>query len=151
MGDNGFFRVDRRIWEHPALADRRPFSRREAWLWLISAAVWKPCRVRVGGRSIELQRGELAYSMRFLADRWGWPKSNVARFVDRLQLESMIGTDCPAQFGTATRTGVTVITICNYDKYHQRTHRDSNRNTRSGSKLDIRGTASGTANNRRNR
>jgi hypothetical protein len=111
VSERGVFAVDRGIWNHPLLASKEPFSRREAWLWLVSEAAWKP-RVRcIGSAVIDIVRGQLAHSIRFIAEAWNWPKSNVARFLACLKTETMIDTK--------TVRGLTVITICNYDEYQR--------------------------------
>jgi hypothetical protein len=107
MTEYGFFAVDRDVWTHPALAARDPFTRREAYLWLVSEAAWRPTVIGIGGRRIALRRGQLVHSVRFIAEKWRWSKSAVARFLATLQADTLIGT--------ATDGGITVITIRNYD------------------------------------
>lgn len=121
MSELGVFAVDRGVFNHPLLSTGEPYSRREAWLWLLSEAAWKPRKVGRAGAVIELERGQLAHSIRFMADAWGWSKSSVERFLTRLKTETMIGT--------ASGTGLLVITICNYDAYQRLglPERDSNR------------------------
>lgn len=111
MSERGFFAVDRGIWDHPLFDDGKPFSRREAWLWMISEAAWKGRFVRTPGLTRELDRGQIAHSVRFMAKAWNWEQTKVVRWIDRCKTETMITTD--------TATGQTIITICNYDK-HQR-------------------------------
>lgn len=111
MSERGVFAVDRGIFDHPVLNSREPFSRREAWLWLLSEAAWKPRSFRSQGKQIELKRGQLSHSVRFLADKWGWSKSAVGRFLDVLQTETMIEKE--------SGTGQVVITICNYDQFQR--------------------------------
>lgn len=48
MSERGVFAVDRGVWDHPMFADE-PFTEREAWLWMVSAAAWMSKRVRVAG------------------------------------------------------------------------------------------------------
>jgi hypothetical protein len=108
MSERGVFAVDRGVWDHPMFAPE-PFTEREAWLWLISAAVWKATRVRAGRKLVALVRGQLVFSERFLAEKWKWSKSTVRRFLDRLKTEAMVTT-------LADRDA-TLITICNYEKY----------------------------------
>jgi hypothetical protein len=112
---------------------REPLSRREAWIWLISAAVWKARAVFVDGKRVELGRGQLAHSVRFLADQWHWPKSNVSRFLEALKTETMIETQ--------SGTGITIITVCKYDEYQRVSlpDRDSNQDA----SRDINGTRAG--------
>lgn len=109
MSERGVFGVDRGVWDHPVLRGRAPFRRVEAFLWLVSEAAWKPRRLRVGGQTITLARGQLAHSIRYMAKAWRWEKTKVERFFDDLKTETMIATD--------TATGITITTICNYDKY----------------------------------
>jgi hypothetical protein len=111
VSERGVFAVDRGIWDHPVLQSRDPFSKREAWLWMLSAATWKAKTVFVDGKRVSLKRGQLAHSIRFMADQWGWPKSNVARFLSTLKSETMIGTE--------NGTSITVITISKYEEYQK--------------------------------
>jgi hypothetical protein len=43
----GAFWVSRGVFDHP-LFRGEPFTQREAWLWLIAEAAWKPGRQRIG-------------------------------------------------------------------------------------------------------
>lgn len=110
MSERGVFAVDRGIFDHDVFADE-PFTEREAWVWLIGEAAFRSCRVRVGTARIELARGQLAHSLRFLAKRWKWGLSSVQRFLSRIEKEGMIGT--------VSGTGITIITICKYDSYQR--------------------------------
>ncbi|SEG61203.1 hypothetical protein [Bosea lathyri] len=111
MSERGVFAVDRGIWEHPTLAEPGPYSLREAWIWLLSQAAWKPHRKRVGSATIEIGRGQVAHSYRFISEAWGWKLGKVQRFLGRLKTDTMIDT--------RSDTGVLVISICNYDKYQR--------------------------------
>lgn len=104
---NMFF-LSRELWDNPDFRDGE-MTQREAFIWMIAHAVWKPQTVRLGSESISLDRGQLAYSLRFLAYKWGWSKSRVSRYLDVLKNRDTIET--------ITGTGFTVITVCNYDKY----------------------------------
>jgi hypothetical protein len=110
MSERGVYAVDRGVWDHECFADE-PFTEREAWMWLCGAASWKPQRRRIGAIDVVLERGQLAASLRFLGERFQWGKNKVARFFDRLEKRDMIRT--------AIGTGLTVITICNYDQYQK--------------------------------
>ena len=110
------FAVDRGIFEHPKLSDAKtPLSKLEAWLWLLSSAAWKPINRRISGRTIELQRGQLAASTRFMADRWRWKEPRVRRFLNLLKTDA----DNDAEIDTQTDAGITVITIRKYDRYQR--------------------------------
>lgn len=98
------------------------FSRSDAWVWLIENAAWKPSKTRIKGATVNIERGELSFSQRFLAEKWGWSKSRVDRFIAELRAESMIETRSKigATAGHSAGQGQCIITICNYAKYQDR-------------------------------
>ena len=104
----GFVQINRAIWSNVDFEDGE-MTQREAFMWMIAHAAWKPTPARVGKIRVDLERGQLAYSVRFMAEKFGWSKSRVHRFLGALENRDSIGT--------ASGTGVCVITICNYDKY----------------------------------
>jgi hypothetical protein len=111
MSERGFVSVDRGVFDHPMFAPE-PFTEREAWLWMIAEAAWKPMTVRAGRAVLQIDRGQIACSLRFLATRWKWPETSVRRFLSRLAAG---GDDALVLIDAAQ--SVTRITICNYDKY----------------------------------
>jgi hypothetical protein len=130
----GFFLMHRGWRNNPIF--KGEFSRADAWVWLIENACWKSSRTRIKGETVTLDRGELSFSIRFLADAWGWSKSRVDRFLADLREESMI--EARSKNGTVgdqkAGQGQAIITICNYRKYQD--HDDGER--------DNNGTTSGT-------
>lgn len=125
MTECGWFKVPRGWRDHEVL--KGEFDRGSAWLWLVEHAAWRSKRILIKGEMITLNRGELSYSVRFLADKWGWSKSRVDRFLANLRAESMIamrsktGTFGEPPSGTTPQQiagqGQSIITILNYDKY----------------------------------
>ena len=80
----GYFKM-RRGWmdsrDFKPVSNKAPLCERAAWIWLIEHAAWKPQKWRVGGATIQLQRGQLIASLRYLGKAWGWSKSRVQRFL----------------------------------------------------------------------
>lgn len=111
MSERGVFAVDRGIWEHDLFVSNEPLSKLEAWMWLISEAAWKPHRRRIGGRVIELDRGQYVGSLRFIASKWRWSEPKVRRFLKTLVDEKMVDAN--------TDAGMTVITIRNYNSFQR--------------------------------
>ena len=109
----GYFLIARGILNHPRFKPTGPYTRAEAWLWLIEAATFKDRSVPVlAGRQrkmVRISRGELTYSVRYLARAWEWSINRVQRFLIELQTDRSIET--------RTDTGQTVISLCNYDNY----------------------------------
>ncbi|TWA74154.1 hypothetical protein FBZ82_101169 [Azospirillum brasilense] len=107
---SGFYLMHRGWLDHPAFGGaREPYCRRAAWVWLVEHACWKYERQNIAGKTVALRRGQLSFSLRFLAKAWGWDAEKVRRFCLRLADEKMIETESEA--------GQMVITICNYDEY----------------------------------
>lgn len=104
----GTINVARSLWDDPAFQNE-PFSEREAWIWLIAEASWKPRERRIGKVTLTVSRGQVAHSTRFLADTWRWTHSKVRRFLERLENRHMIRRE--------TDTGVSLICVMKYDTY----------------------------------
>lgn len=85
------------------------YSRRDAFVWLIEHAAYRPERVHAPTGEVVLERGELCHSLRFMAKAWRWEESKVRRFISSLQAAKIIDASNAA--------GQKRITICNYDKY----------------------------------
>jgi DNA-binding transcriptional MocR family regulator len=114
----GYILVARGILGHPLFKPQGPYSRAEAWLWLMEAAAFKDRSVpALAGRKrkmVLIARGELSYSVRYLAQAWRWSTNRVLRFLDELQTDKTIET--------RTDTGQTVISLCNYETYQAPFH-----------------------------
>lgn len=104
---SGFIALHREAMDHHLF--KGDVARFGAWIWMVSKACWKETKFDVQGRTITLRRGQFCCSVRDMATAWGWPKSNVDRFLTRLKTETMIETE--------SGTGRLIITICNYAKY----------------------------------
>ena len=104
----GTINVSRDLWDDPTFKDSE-MSQREAWVWMIAGASWKARTKRIGSAELELQRGQMAASTRFMAKAWMWSEPRVRRYLDMLENRRMIRREIDA--------GITVITICKYDEY----------------------------------
>jgi hypothetical protein len=94
-----------------------PFSRREAWGWLIIEASYKARKVKVKiGRAevlVHLERGQLSHSRSFMREAWGWTSEKVVRtFLDNLEAQGRITRDAGQQTGRHQ----IIITLCKYNE-----------------------------------
>lgn len=78
----GVYCIARAAWEDTEFP-RETFSEREAWFWFIGQAMWRAGSVKTFAGTMKLDRGELCFSERFLANKWDWSKSRVNRVLDR--------------------------------------------------------------------
>jgi hypothetical protein len=105
----GTVRVSREFFDDGAFK-AEPFTEREAFLWMIMEASFKPRERRIGRETVTLERGQLAASVRFMQKAWGWASTRrVHSFICALQKRNMVRN--------AAGTDFTIITLCNYDKY----------------------------------
>ncbi|WP_188260852.1 hypothetical protein [Azospirillum tabaci] len=106
----GYYLMHRGWMDNPALGGKRdPFCKRAAWAWLIEEAAWKDTRSNVGGKWVDLKRGQLCCAYRYLAEAWGWSLGTVQRFIDRLETDTMVTR--------IVENGRLILTICKYDEY----------------------------------
>jgi hypothetical protein len=110
MADGGVFAVARSIWAHTELkAPDEPFTKLEAWIWLLSEARWKPRR--------SLERGEFSHSIRFLEKRWKWKPGRVERFLNLLKARGMIRDTSRDRGRDRRRDTPATYSINNYNDY----------------------------------
>lgn len=140
MSASGVFAVARSIWEDEDFAPE-PFTEREAWMWLVSAAAWKTSRIRGARSPIELRRGEFSFAVRFLAEKWRWSKSRVSRFIDMIEKRDMI-RDTSRE---VTRDKWKIYLINNYNKFQKvgMPERDNEIDEVRDKEWDNRGTTAG--------
>ena len=110
--------MENRIWLSQS------FSYGQAWIDLIMLANHQDGFFYVRGNRVDVNRGQVGWSMKKLAARWKWSRGKVWRFLETLKNERQI----EHQKTTVT----TLITILNYDE-HQKTD----------SQTDIRRTSDG--------
>ncbi len=87
----------------------KPFSKFEAWIWLLLHANFKDNKVNLGFELHEVKRGQFITSQEKLSDHFGWSRQQVRSFLDLLKVDGMISHESTTKF--------TMITICNYDSY----------------------------------
>ena len=123
----GYYLMHRGWLNNKVFREDEPFCKRAAWAWLIEHAEYADRQIRVGRQLVTLRRGQLSYSLRYLADAWGWNQEKVRRFLaDLVACDSVVTANV-----TGSVTAQTLITICNYNRYQSPSHRvcDSSRDS----------------------
>ena len=77
---------------------------------LLLWAAWKDTTKVINNRLFKLDRGQLVASVSYLKSHWRWSDGRVRNFLKRLKNYEMIEIDS-SKF-------ISVITICNYDRYN---------------------------------
>lgn len=102
--------LGRSMFSHHLWQENRVFSRAEAWLDLLQTAAIVPQKRLIAGHPIEIPRGGIVASVRFLSVRYKWSNTKVCLFLDSLECEGMIIRE--------KRHGNTAILLCNFEKYN---------------------------------
>lgn len=89
------------------------FTRGQAWVDLILLANHEKGFIRKHGVRIELERGDIGWSKLKLAERWGWSRGKVDRFILELKRDNRIDIKQDNKIST-------VISIKNYDLYQSK-------------------------------
>ena len=105
---SGWFSIHRQIFDCP-LFKNEPFSKMQAWIYLIGNANHEDNEIFIGYEKVTIGRGQLHTSIEKLAKVWKWDRKKVMRFLDVLELEQMLSQN-------RTPNGTT-LTIVNYDKF----------------------------------
>lgn len=105
----GWFKIQRDIENHWIWKSSEPFDKRSAWIDLIMLANYADRKTTDGESVVLRKRGDVNYSMLFLAKRWKWDRRKVRRFLVALESDGMVSLH-------GTQHGTT-ITIENYAKH----------------------------------
>ncbi|MFR9543899.1 MAG: hypothetical protein SNH27_17880 [Rikenellaceae bacterium] len=132
----GYITLSRKFFENTLWKEPREYSRAEAWLDMISMARFDSSVVMLNSRAIEVQKGEIAISRRYLEKRWGWGSTKVNNFLVMLKTNQMI---------TQRQTnGQTIVTLCNYEVYNNTQTTSQTTNKPDGEPLQYQETGSST-------
>ena len=107
---NGFIKIYRKLSDNP-LWNKKPFSDGQAWVDLLMVANHKKGMIDKRGQRVIIERGQVGYSVKGLAGRWGWSRGKVERFLKYLESEHQI----EQQKSNVT----TLITLTNYETYNE--------------------------------
>lgn len=119
--------------DHPVVGVRKgePFSRAEAWIWLIANAAVDVKQTKHKKEIILLERGQLLGGRDYLAKTWRWSEKKVRCFLNALAASGAISLGQERGQGQGPPSGATVrgqgkgqlanlVTICNYDVYQHK-------------------------------
>ena len=87
--NRGWVKIYRKISDNPYW-EEKPFTRGQAWVDIIILANHKDGHIRKRGVKLEVKRGQLGHSQNYLAERWGWSRGKVIRFLSELEIAQQI-------------------------------------------------------------
>lgn len=131
--NTGYFKISRKLLDNEIWTSE-PFTRGQAWVDLIGLANHKKSFIMVRGIKIELERGDVGWSIFNLAKRWKWSRGKVYRFLELLENEKQIAQK------RNNKTDIkltTVITLINYNLYQSKKQQN-------GHQTDIKRTSNRT-------
>jgi DNA replication protein DnaD len=108
LAKEGWIKLHRKILDCWIWNDK-PFDKGRAWIDLLLLATHKDKKMYIDNSIYIVERGSFFTSILKLADRWGWSKNKVVRFLDVLESEQMLYTK-------RTKNG-TLVTLVKYEDY----------------------------------
>lgn len=106
---HGWIKLHRSILENFLWQEKRVFSRAEAWLELLLTASYEDRKILISGQIVEVATGQIANTMVYFSEHWGWSRKKVKGFLDLLEHEEMITVECTSKY--------TLITILKWGFY----------------------------------
>lgn len=106
--NDGWVKITRSCASHWIYSEK-PYDKFHAWVDLILLASHKDVKLLIEGELRLIKRGSFHTSILKLADRWGWDRKKVSRFLVSLERDGMVTTD--------RTTHGTTVTLVNYEKY----------------------------------
>lgn len=108
----GFIKLPRDILGSELWQTDEPYSKRDAWIYLVLNAAHEETEVFVGGRKIKLEVGQTATTYRALTEVFGWSLCKLRKWLD-----SLTSKDFVTVFSLKGRKGYIVITVKNFADY----------------------------------
>lgn len=87
--DKGWIKLSRNIQDN-MLWDDKPFSKGQAWIDLLLSVNHKDRTILIDGVAREIKKGQMWTSQKKLAERWGWSRNKVGRFLELLTEQHMV-------------------------------------------------------------
>jgi hypothetical protein len=137
--DRAWFPIFNDVIDHPVLTKAKPYCRGFAYVWMCRQANHASHTVEktLGDVTKKLNRGQIFFSMRFMAEAWGWKETAVRRFLSALERAGLIektvicGKGLPFPTAEQTKSGAppdappgapsvpvgVLITICKYNPF----------------------------------
>ena len=108
---NGWVKIHRPILEHWLWEDK-PFSKGQAWIDILLQCNHSCQKVNIRNEVVTCERGESLNSIKTWAERWGWSRGKVLRFLKLLENDMMIELDVTYK--------ITRLKVLKYDAYQSR-------------------------------
>ena len=105
---NGYILLFKQIQDNWLWTDK-PFSKGQAWIDLLLMANFADGEMISKGIVVEIKRGQVFRTVKFLSDRWGWSTKKTKHFLQTLENQKMVATE---GLSNGTR-----ITIEKYDTF----------------------------------
>ena len=117
MANKGWIKLHRAFMDNPYWKEK-PFDKARACIDLMLLANHEEKVIMFNDNPMTIQRGQLLTSTYKLAERWGWTRHKVQRFLDGMNSDTNCGTthdtNCGIKIDRVIYERGTLITIVNY-------------------------------------
>ncbi len=98
----GWIRLYRSMLDNDLWRERRVFSRAEAWLDLLLTTNFADRKIMIAGQRITVKAGQNLNTTKYWADRWGWSRGKVKKFLDDLKEDQTINYETTSKYTLVT-------------------------------------------------
>ena len=124
---NGWVSLHRKVFENPIIKPKKPYTKFEAWCWLIIRANHTDTKFVLGTEIIKAKAGEVITSQKKLGLQFGWGNTKIRNFLKLLENDSKIAIKT-----TAKTTRISITNYCELQetqtKKKSKTNRKQNAN-----------------------
>jgi len=138
---DGWVKLHRSIKDNWVWKDK-PFSKGQAWLDILMECNHKPGKVNIGLSVIPVERGQKLWSIKDMADQWGWSRKKVSSFLNVLEMDNMLHQKRTSKY--------TLLTIVNYDLYQSKDDEEEHQKNITGTSREHHGNTNKNVKNDKN-
>jgi uncharacterized phage protein (TIGR02220 family) len=105
--------------------DDKPFSKGQAWIDILLRVNHKPKKILIGNQLIDITEGQTIWSIKDMANTWGWSRKKVDNFLNMLEKDEMLHNKRTTKY--------TVLTVAKWASYQgieePKAHQKNNKGT----------------------
>jgi len=114
----GWISIHRQLKDH-WLWKEKTFTKGQAWIDILMRVNHKENKVPVGNEIVEIKKGQTLWSIKDMAEHWGWSRKKVDNFLNVLEKEQMLSQKRTSKY--------TLVTIENWELYQTQEHQKNNK------------------------
>ncbi len=122
--------------------DDKPFSKGQAWIDILLRVNHKPKKVPLGNQIVPVESGQTIWSIKDMANSWGWSRKKVDNFLKMLEKDEMLHNKRTSKY--------TLLTVANWAMYQGGEHQKEQQKNINGTSKEHQKNTNNNDNNKKN-